>query len=180
MIETEQAQAEQAEQAEQQCGMSATPVKEHEWLHKLVGEWTYELEAPAGPGGPLTSFTGTERVRSIAGLWVVSEGSGDGPDGGMGETVLTLGYDPQKGRFVGTWFGSMMTYLWVYDGSLDASERVLTLECDGPSFEVEGTMTKYRDVVELLSDDHRTLTARALGQDGQWHELMTTHYRRMS
>ncbi len=60
MIETEQAQA---EQAEQQCGMSATPVKEHEWLHKLVGEWTYELEAPAGPGGPLTTFTGTERVR---------------------------------------------------------------------------------------------------------------------
>jgi Protein of unknown function (DUF1579) len=31
-----------------------------------------------------------------------------------------------KKRFVGTWIGSMMTYMWVYDGELDRSERVLT------------------------------------------------------
>ena len=48
----------------------------------------------------------------------------------------------------------------------------------GPSFEVEGKMARYRDVIELKSDDHRTLTARMLGEHGQWHELMTTRYRR--
>ena len=25
--------------------MHAEPQKEHQWLHKLVGEWTYESEA---------------------------------------------------------------------------------------------------------------------------------------
>ena len=37
--------------------------------------------------------------------------------------IMTLGYDPQKKRFVGTLIGSMMTHLWVYDGALDAGRR---------------------------------------------------------
>jgi len=31
------------------------------------------------------------------------------PDGGTGKTVMTLGYDPQNNRYVGTFIGSMMT-----------------------------------------------------------------------
>jgi uncharacterized protein DUF1579 len=46
---------------------------------------------------------------------------------------MTLGYDPEKKQYVGTWVGSMMSYLWVYDGSLDAEEKVLTLNAEGPS-----------------------------------------------
>lgn len=26
--------------------MKVEPQKEHEWLHQLVGEWTYESECP--------------------------------------------------------------------------------------------------------------------------------------
>ena len=44
------------------------------------------------------------------------------PGGGTATTMMTLGDDPQKKRFVGTWVGSMMTYLSVYDGELDAAE----------------------------------------------------------
>ncbi len=32
--------------------MKAEPQKEHEWLHKLVGEWTCEAEASMEPGKP--------------------------------------------------------------------------------------------------------------------------------
>src|SRR3712207_8501500 len=56
-----------------------------------------------------------------------SEGQGDMPGGGVGTTLMTLGYDPQTQRYVGTWGGSMMNYLWVYDGELDVDGRVLTL-----------------------------------------------------
>ena len=45
----------------------------------------------------------------------------------VGTTLMTLGYDPRKKRFVGTFVGSMMTNLWIYDGELDKDERVLTL-----------------------------------------------------
>jgi hypothetical protein len=163
----------------QQAFMAAQPGNEHAWLHRLVGEWEYEHEVTDQPGGqPTEKLRGTEHVRSLAGLWIVAEGEGEMPDGGRAQTLMTLGYDPQRQRYVGTWLGSMMTHLWVYDGALDAAERVLTLESEGPSFTVEGAMAKYRDVIELVSDDHRTLTSQVLGEDGQWHQFMTAHYRR--
>jgi hypothetical protein len=91
---------------------------------------------------------------------------------------MTLGYDPQKKRFVGTWVGSMMTWLWIYDGSLDAAQKVLTLSSDGPDFKVEGKLAKYRDVIEFKNDNHRVLTSHVLGEDGKWNQFMTAHYRR--
>jgi hypothetical protein len=162
----------------QEPTMKTEPQQEHQWLQKLVGDWTYETEAVMEPGKPLEKLTGTESVRSLEGLWVVAEGQGQQPGGGDATTIMTLGYDQQKKRFVGTWIGSMMTYLWVYDGELDAAERVLTLNCDGPDMTTEGKLAKYQDVIELKSDDHRVLTARVQSDDGQWHELMSVNYRR--
>jgi len=154
------------------------PQKEHRWLHKLVGEWTYEGEAMMGPDQPPHKSKGTERVRSLGDLWFVAEGEMEMPGGGHGITMMTLGYDPQKKRFVGTWLGSMMTNLWVYDGALDAAERVLTLDTEGPNMTVEGKTSKYKDVIEFKSDDHRVLTSHILGDDGKWQQFMTSDYRR--
>jgi len=165
-------------ETQQQSPMQAEPQKEHRWLHKLVGEWTYETEAPAEPGKPSEKWTGTERVRSLGGLWILAEGQGQMPGGGAATMIMTLGYDPQKGRYVGTWIGSMMTYLWVYDGELDAAERVLTLNAEGPHMATEGKMAKYKDVIELASDDHRVLTSHVLGDDGQWQQFMRVDFRR--
>ncbi|HEX7771559.1 MAG TPA: DUF1579 family protein, partial [Pyrinomonadaceae bacterium] len=72
----------------------------------------------------------------------------------------------------------MMTYLWVYEGELDKDEKVLTLNAEGPDFTKPGKMSKYQDVIEFMSDDHRVLTSRVLGEDGQWHHFMTAHYHR--
>ena len=156
----------------------AQPQKEHQWLQKLVGDWTCELEATMEPGKPPEKSSGTETVRSLGGLWIVADGQGEMPGGGAATMMLTLGYDPRKKRFVGTWIGSMMTNLWVYDGTLDAGERVLTLDAEGPSMSGDGGMAKYQDRIELKSDDHRVLTSHVLGEDGEWHGFMTAHYRR--
>jgi hypothetical protein len=158
--------------------MKIEPQKEHQWLQKLVGEWTSEAEAAMEPGKPSEKFKGTESVRSVGGLWIVAEGRGEMPGGGTATLMMTLGYDPQKQRYVGTWIGSMMTHLWVYDGTLDAAGRVLTLDAEGPSMVTEGKMAKYQDVIELKSDDHRVLTSRILGDDGAWRDFMTANYRR--
>jgi hypothetical protein len=117
-------------------------------------------------------------VRSVGGLWVVAEGSGEMPGGGPATTLITLGYDPQKQRFVGTFVGSMMTHLWIYEGALDPAANVLTLDAEGPSFSGDGTMAAYQDIVEIRSDDHRVLRSRVRGPDGTWNEFMTGHYRR--
>ena len=158
--------------------MKVEPQKEHEWLHKLVGEWTCEAEATMEPGKPPEKSIGTESVRSLGGLWILAEGQGEMPGGGHATMMMTLGYDPQRKRYVGTWIGSMMTHLWVYDGSLDAAETVLTLDAEGPSMAGDGTIAQYRDVIEFKSDDHRVLTSHARGDDGTWQAFMTAHYRR--
>lgn len=108
----------------------------------------------------------------------MATGHGEIPAGTAATTVLTLGYNPQTQRYVGTWIGSMMTHLWVYDGEVDAEEKTLTLNSDGPDMVTEGGMAKYKDVVELRDDDHRVLTSYRLGADGQCNQIMQADYRR--
>jgi hypothetical protein len=127
------------------------------------------------PDAPPERSSGTESVRSLGGVWVLCEGL---PGGGTATTLMTLGYDPEEKRYVGTFVGSMMTHLWVYDGGLDPAGKVLTLDTEGPSFTAEGGMTKYKDVIEFKDDNHRTLTSHVLGDDGQWTQFMTANYRR--
>jgi hypothetical protein len=91
--------------------MNNEPQKEHQWLQKLVGEWTYETDCSMVPDQPSEKTKGTEIVRSLGDLWTVAEGQGEMPGGGSMTTLITLGYDPQTKRYVGTWVGSMMTYL---------------------------------------------------------------------
>lgn len=153
------------------------PTKEHHWLQQLVGDWAYEIDGMAEPDQPMETSTGTESVKSVGALWVVAEGQGE-MCGGPATTIMTLGYDPQKQRFVGTWMGSMMTHLWIYDGELDAAERVLTLHSEGPSMTGEGQMAQYKDVIEFKSPNHRVLTSFCLGDDGQWQQFMTANYHR--
>lgn len=155
--------------------MHAEPQKEHAWLEQLVGEWTYETEMLMGPDQPPAKYGGSETVRSL-GLWVVCEGQNEMPAGATGKTIMTLGFD--KGRFVGTFIGSMMTGMWLYSGHLDAAEKVLTLDTEGPSFEDQTKTAKYQDTIEIVSPDHRILSSQYQGADGQWHRFMTSHYRR--
>ena len=158
--------------------MKAEPQKEHAWLHQLVGEWTAEMECIVEPGQPPMTSKGTETVGSLGGLWTIGEGQGDTPDGQPATSIMTLGYDPQRQRFVGSFVASMMTHLWLYDGALDASGKVLTLDAEGPSFAGDGKMAKYQDIMEFKSADHRILTSRTLGEDGTWRQFMAAHYRR--
>ena len=157
---------------------SAEPQKQHRWLQRFVGEWTYESEVPAQGGEPAHKVTGIERVRAIGDLWVVGESNGEVPGAGHATSIITLGYDPDRKRFLGTWIGSMMTHMWIYDGELDAAERVLTLTSQGPSMSGDGTMSTYQDVVEFKNDDHRVLTARVRHADGTWQKFMTMDFHR--
>lgn len=158
--------------------MKIEPQKEHDWLLNLVGAWTYEGECLTGPGQPPMKSIGSEVIRALGSLWVVGDGKGQMPDGSPATMMITLGFDPRTSRFVGTWVGSMMTHMWVYDGALDAAGKVLTLDSFGPSFSGEGKMSKYQDIITLESRDHRVLTSRVMDEQGNWNEFMTAHYRR--
>jgi hypothetical protein len=163
-----------------QPSMEATPQAEHQWLQQLVGEWTTEAQMTIGPESA-EPCQGTESVRSIGGLWVLAEGRGEMPGGGAATMLMTLGYDPAKQRYVGNWVGSMMAHMWVYDGDLDPSGTVLTLNTEGPDMSpgaAPGKRAKYKDVMTIQDADNRTLTSSYQGDDGKWQQFMTARYRR--
>jgi hypothetical protein len=163
---------------EQEMRKKAKPLKEHQWLDQLLGEWAVEGEMTMGPDQPLQKWKGVESVRSLGGLWIIAEGQNEMPDGMTGSMITQLGYDPQKKQFVGTFTASVMTNLWLYSGTLDASRKILTLETEGPNMVSEGKLARYKDIIEIKNEDHRLLTSQMLGEDGKWRQFMTAHYRR--
>jgi len=152
---------------------------EHEWLAQFVGEWEGGGDAP-GPDGGTVTWSVRETGRMIGDAWLQFDARGEMPGGGPSHTIMTLGYDPAKGRFVGTFVGSMMTHLWVYSGTLDASKKVLTLEAEGPDFSNPGKILLYRDIITKVSDTERRLESHARGDDGTWGPIfMRADYKRV-
>ena len=133
-----------------------------------------------GGDQPPVVMPGHETVRKLGDLWVICEGSGEMPDGGTMTYVMTLGYDPEKKKYVGTWVGSVMTSMFVYEGEVDASGRVLPLNCEGPNCMEPGTRARYQDTIEIVSLDQRTLSSRMQGKDGAWVSFMKAVYTRVS
>lgn len=151
----------------------------HRWLEKLLGEWSGTCDMPGPDGKPIPPWT--ERVRTLYGVWIVAETDSTMP--GTGDkvaTMMTLGYDGSRARYIGTWVGSMMEHMWVYDGALDETAKVLTLDTEGPDFGNPGARARYQDIVTFVDDDNRTLTSRQLQADGAWKQIMFAEYRRKS
>jgi hypothetical protein len=155
----------------------ARPGNEHRWLDQLVGEW--EFTPPAPPGADSTAQPLLVQTnRSLHGIWLVGESAMPVPDGTMGTTMLTLGFDPARNRFVGTWIGSMMTHLWVYEGQLDEPGRVLNLDTMGPDMSGAGGEVPYRDSYGIVDADHFVLRSYTRSDDGGWTEFMAVDYHR--
>ncbi len=159
--------------------MQTSPQPQHDWLTRLVGNWTYESECVMGPDQPAWISQGTQVVRSIGGLWTIGEMAGEMPDGGTSTSLITLGYDPLQDRYVGTFIASMMTYLWIYNGALDEAGKVLTLNAEGPNFTQDG-MAQYQDIITVIDEDNYTLTSQVQGADGNWTHFMTIRFQRQS
>lgn len=148
-------------------------VEEHGWLKQFVGEWESKAKGPAGPGEPEVECTGSIKSRMLGNLWVVSEIEVD-LHGSKMKGLQTIGYDPKTKKYVGTWVDSMMNHLWKYEGSVDATGKILTLEAEGPNFMGDGTkMAKFRDVYEFKSKDQIAASSQMLGEDGKWVTFMT-------
>ena len=151
--------------------------EEHQWLQRIVGDWSATTEARLGPDTDPVHTESSESIRGIGNLWILSEGSAIA-DGQPFTSIFTLGYDPLQNAFVATWVDSVQTRLWSYTGRLDPTGTVLTLEADGPSFSDPSKLTKYRETIEVLDDDHKVSTSSVQLPDGSWFEFVRSNSRR--
>src|SRR5437763_15887611 len=134
------------EQQDEAMEMGTKPIKEHEWLQKLVGEWKTEAEMWMGPDQPSVKTNGTESVASFGGLFAYSEGKGTMPGGNEMGYKVALGYDVSFKEYRGVKVMSVSSHIWDFKGKLSADGRVMTLECVGHNMYRDGETANYRDV----------------------------------
>lgn len=158
--------------------MREEPTREHAWLQQLVGEWAFEGTSDMGDAEAERAYAGTETVERLGDFWVVCHMRAEHADGSVDRSTMTLGFDPARARFVGTFVSDGMSHLWRYDGTLDEAGRVLTLSSEGPGMEPGTAMADYRDAIILDGPDRRQLTSAVATADGGWNEFMVLRYRR--
>ena len=153
------------------------PEKEHAFLKRFVGQWETISECIVGPGQPPMKCEGSIDSKMLGEFWVLNQ-----TEGTMAETTVTalqtLGYDPQKKKYIGTWVDSMVNHMWKSEGTVDGS--TLTLEAEGPNFMAAGKLAKFRDIYEFKSANEIALSSSILGEDGKWITFVTGTAKRKS
>jgi hypothetical protein len=142
-----------------------------------AGEWTSEAEVVLEPGQPPLKSKGTERSRMVGPHWLLAEGESN-VMGMPYRTVSMLGYDAKREKFVATTIDSMSDYQWRYEGTLDATGKILTLEADGPAPYDPSQKIRMREVYEMKTPDHKVFTVSSRGQDGRWATVATIQFHR--
>jgi hypothetical protein len=149
------------------AAMMPKPVAEHEWLKKLVGQWETTTECSIEPGKQPEKGSGPETVRALGGFWVIAEGKAEMMGNPM-QYIMTLGYDPKAGEYVGTWVDSMTGMLWKYTGSVDDTGRILALESEGGCPMNPGHVTRC-DRVQIRRPPHILLLHARRGRQVGHH-----------
>jgi hypothetical protein len=153
------------------------PTKDHEWLKQLVGEWDVQFKMYMQPDHPPAESAGTDSVRALGAHWVVAE-TKTTMMGVPFSGILSLGYDPQKKHFNGTWIDSMGGHLWVYKGTLNDAGDTMTLETEGPSMQTPDKTARYKEVIQITDKDSRTFTSSIETDDGTWMKILAAEYSR--
>lgn len=150
------------------------PGPQHELLKSDVGTWDADIEINLAPGAPPQGSRGVARNRlACGGMWLITDFLNE-TTGFEGHAIY--GYDPAKGKYVGTWVDPMRTFLTVCEGTYDAATRTMTMwfETAGP----HGKVLKWREVTERKDDDTRLWRSLFMGPNGQEFEMMRALYTR--
>ena len=149
---------------------------EHEWLQQLTGEWDWVMEMPeAEPGKP--PHRGIARSRMLGEVWLISDWYDDQAEAAGPSSIQTIGFDPEKGAFVGSFISAMMARQWVYEGRLQDNRTALVLEAEGPHMQEPGKTMRYRDITHLQGNDGYTLESEYY--DGStWQHFMRARFTR--
>lgn len=160
--------------------MATRPLKEHEWLQNLVGEWRIESEMMMEPGAPTMKSQGKATTKVLdGGLWAITEINDTMPDDTEVKSFFALGYDVSFKEYRGCWIMSASSHLWKYVGEPSADGKTMTLNCEGPSMIVDGETALYREVIELIDENHRTQTSYAQDENGEWQQFGKADYFRV-
>ena len=142
------------------CGTPPGPGPEHQTLKEAVGTWNVDCTFYMDPSQPPMVCEAKETIEMLGEFFTVSLFEAD--FGGMDfKGRATLGFDPERKKFTGTWIDSMSPHMFPYEGDYDAATK--TLEMSGQGYMCQfGGNTPYR------------MTEKALDGGGREFEMFAT------
>lgn len=154
------------------------PTPEHERLAQHVGTWDATVKMWAhGPSSEPDESKGVEVVKLMpGGLWQLSEFHGkvgDMPFHGTGQT----GYDPKKGKYIGTWVDSMSPEISMMEGDFDSKTETMTMTMKGTDPH-SGKPYEARLTSVNKDKDHRvfTMSMKTDQTGGEFSKIMEISY----
>ena len=151
--------------------------KELDVLKQDVGTWDCEMKMwMSGPDSDPMVVKGTEKLEMFGGIWQMSEFKAD-----MGGVTFegrgTVGYDPVKKKYIGTWIDSMNPYMSYMEGTYDESEKSMTMMMKGTG--PDGKPMVGKNVSENKDEKTRVFTMfnKTPGGD-EWVKSMQITYKK--
>jgi len=140
------------------------PTPEHVELLSGVGTWGGTMTLFAPDGSEMASSPARETVEGVGPFWTQArfecELMGQ-PYVGTGH----MGYDPAKGKYVGTWVDSMSSFFALMEGETSADGKTLVMHWTAP--DMTGRMSPHRSETVrskdaytstfFMGDDTRTM-----------------------
>jgi hypothetical protein len=151
------------------------PQPEHKFLERFVGDWNSKMEASGIPGQPPMECQGETKAKMMGPFWIVMAAKGE-MGGEPMESIMQLGYDAKKKKYVGTWSDSCTDHMWQYEGTVEG--ETLTLHTEGPNMTDPNKMAKYREVIQFLSPDHYEFSSSMENGEGGWTTFMMAEFKK--
>src|SRR5262245_34529610 len=151
------------------------PSKEHGMLKEMEGNWDVEMKFQM-PGADEQTAKGTETVVLVGELWAVFDVKFDDMMGGKWQGHGTLGFDPVKKKYVGSFVHSASPFLSIGEGTPNEGGKSVTMNWDGVG--PTGEREKMREVFEKKDKDNAVMTMYGTGSDGKEEKHFTMTYKR--
>jgi hypothetical protein len=139
---------------------------------KDVGTWDATTEIRPSREGPVERSTGVATSRrACGGRWLLTDYRSDTGFEGHG----VYGWDPARGKYVGTWVDNLRGFIAVSEGEWDSATRTMTFVTEAT---VGDRTLRWRETTETRDRDTQVFRSFMPGPDGREFELMTVTYRR--
>jgi len=164
----------------QQWAKYAQPGDHHARLQPLVGQWNMTVRWMMTPGQPVQEHTGTGEYKWILGGRYLLEkirGNPETEDETPFEGLGILGYDNLKEKYVAMWIDNMTTAISTFEGTCDASGKVITLVGEDTD-PMTRKPKKVRSVLRIVDEDKWVSETYCHGPDGKKFKALEIIYAR--
>jgi hypothetical protein len=153
----------------------AQPTPQHELLKKDVGTWDATMRMWFTPNAEPLVSNGIENNKLLdGGLWLISHYEGKIADTrfvGCG----TVGFDPVKQKYVGTWIDNVTSSLSVMEGDYDQATNTLTMISRRRDPHTGQSQTT-KSTLQYVDNDTRIFEFLVPDADGKYWKMLEIKY----